>query len=47
MVCPVQGDQPVVDQLAEVFDGKSEDLQDECRRVPENPAQFGVRGIPT
>ena len=44
---PCKAISPVVDQLAEAFDGKVKVCKmnvDECQKTP---AQFGVRGIPT
>ena len=44
---PCKAISPVVDQLAEAFDGKVKICKmnvDDCQKTP---AQFGVRGIPT
>ena len=44
---PCKAISPVIDQLAEAFDGKVKVCKinvDDCQKTP---AQFGVRGIPT
>jgi len=44
---PCKAISPVIDQLAEAFDGKVKICKmnvDDCQKTP---AQFGVRGIPT
>ena len=44
---PCKAISPVVDQLAEAFDGKVKICKlnvDDCQKIP---SQFGVRGIPT
>lgn len=44
---PCKAISPVVDQLAEAFDGKVKICKLNVDENPATPGQFGVRGIPT